>query len=122
MTEFEALEIAALMTSNAISSYTIYISFTFAYLTVAYLVGAKLSKIQALVASSLYLFAALSAILAFFANLEVYGMAISQAPLVRSLAPYLSPTFWKVYMLGLMSTGLLVSLFFMWDVRRQKKR
>ena len=41
MTEPEVMEMVNLYAGNGLTSYTIWVSFTFAYLTVAYLVGAK---------------------------------------------------------------------------------
>ncbi|MFT4564746.1 MAG: hypothetical protein ACI9BW_004516 [Gammaproteobacteria bacterium] len=54
MTESEALEVIAAFTSNAISAFTVYYSYTFAYLAVCYLVGSKLSNFQTIAVSVLY--------------------------------------------------------------------
>lgn len=58
MTEAEAIELIAIFTTNVIASNTIYLSFTFAYLTAAYFVGASLSRFQAIFVSVLYALAA----------------------------------------------------------------
>lgn len=45
MTEYEVLEIVNLYASNAMNSFSIWATFTFAYLTAAYLAGARLLKL-----------------------------------------------------------------------------
>ena len=60
MTEPEALEVMAAHGANAITSFTIYVSVTFAYLAATHLVGAKLSRFQCVGISALYVFSASS--------------------------------------------------------------
>ena len=63
MSESETLELISLYYGNAIDAFTIYISFTFAYLTVAYFVGSQLTRFQVIAASGLYMISATSAAL-----------------------------------------------------------
>lgn len=118
MNETEALEIVAAMTANCIAAFTVYITLAFAYLTAAYFVGSKLSLFQVLVATGMYIVAAGSCVLALYGSLEGYEVAIRQVPSLAPLPPILNPVFWKLYMMPVMMAGLLVSLAFMWDVRR----
>lgn len=46
MSEAETLELISLYYSNAIDAFTVYIFFTFAYLTIAYFVGSSLTRFQ----------------------------------------------------------------------------
>ena len=54
MTEAEALELIPLYVDIAVTSFSVYITITFAYFTLSYLIGAKLSIFQAIAVSSLY--------------------------------------------------------------------
>ena len=59
MSEAEALEVMSDFAANVATYFTMFVSFTFAYLTVAYLVGRSLSRFQCIAASALYIIAAL---------------------------------------------------------------
>ncbi len=54
MTEPDAIEMVNFYASNALESFSIWVSITFAFLTVAYLVGSKLSKTQVRIICPLY--------------------------------------------------------------------
>ena len=54
MTEAEAMELLLACVSNTISGFTVNISFTFAYLTAAFFVGARLTLFQTIAVSCLY--------------------------------------------------------------------
>ena len=58
MAEAELWELIAVHAANAMSAFNIYLTVTFAYLVAAYLVGAKLSKLQTGFISGLFIFAA----------------------------------------------------------------
>ena len=57
MTEPEVMEMVNLYANNSMGCFSLWVSFTFAYLTVAYLIGDKLSSIQLYIISSLYVLA-----------------------------------------------------------------
>ena len=54
MNESEVLEAINLHAANGISSFTIFLSFTFAYITAAYLAGEKLTTLQVSIISCIY--------------------------------------------------------------------
>ena len=58
MSEAEFLEIINLHAGNAITSFTVYVTFLFGYMTAAYFVGAKLSLLQVTIVSLIYTLAA----------------------------------------------------------------
>lgn len=64
MTEAEMFEMAAIYIDNSMTIFNTYVSITFAYLAVAYLVGNKLSRLQAAVVTGLYLLTVAGAIAA----------------------------------------------------------
>jgi hypothetical protein len=122
MSEAEAFEAAAAWSSSALQSFTIYISFTFAYLTVAFMVGSRLSRFQSLAGSVLYVFAALSGLMSMITDLGMLEIALKSSPSEVSDVAFASGEFWQLYMVGLMLAGIFISLYFMWDVQRQKPK
>jgi len=120
MTEAEAFEAAAAWSSSAIASFTIYVSITFAYLTVAFVAGRRLSRFQTLVVSALYVFAATSGVMSTITDLGMLEIAIEHSPAAVADVPFTSEGFWQGYQAVLMIVGILISLYFMWNVRQQK--
>jgi len=121
MTEAEAFEMAMMAEANGITSFTIYISFTFGYLASAYIVGKKLSLPQSIIVSALYVFSALCALLNVMSDLDYISKAWSYAPRVNPEGVINDPEAWKLYMCILLTSGILASLYFMWSMRRDSR-
>jgi hypothetical protein len=90
----------------------------FGYLIVAYLVGAKLTRVQAAILTTLYLFwiFRLVAVLNF-----IWTAAQNTLDEMRKISPDFNPgtpSIWGVY--GLLLCLTLGSLYFMWTVRHPK--
>jgi hypothetical protein len=117
MTEAESLEIVAIYIQNAHSAFSIYVTVTFSYLATAFFVGSKLKPYQAVVATGLYVYAAVSAILAEVANIQVWSAAASQSTVLNSVS-LIDAELWIYMNTALMSFGVLASLYFMWQVTR----
>ena len=73
MTEADALEVAGIFAGNALNAFSVYISFTTAYLVAAYYVGARLTSFQSLAVSGLYLVASTAYMLALVMNVGLTG-------------------------------------------------
>jgi len=58
MTEAEAIETLSILGANGATYFTLFTTFTFAYLTVAYFVGASLTRFQCIAVSAIYFFTA----------------------------------------------------------------
>ena len=120
MTEAEALEVAGIFAGNALTAFSIYISFTIAYLVAAYYVGKSLTPFQARAVSGLYLLSSIAPMLAQITHTTVYGSAMA-ASHIGSATPLSSGLFWNVGLTLLMCGGIVVSLIFMRQVRHPKK-
>ena len=116
MTEAESLELAATFTANASTNFTIFISFTFAFLATAYFVGKNLSRFQFFAASGMYAVAAGSAATSCVGWLQAFDAIMESKPTF----PNLQRGVWVGGMSVLFAAGLLVSLYFMWDVRKSR--
>ena len=120
MTETEALELFAVYGSNAMTAFTVFISFTFGFLATAYFVGSQLTPLQALVASGLYAISAGSATLTHVVYIHIMFTILKNTPNIAQDYWLLNGAFWWWAMAFIQGGGILVSLYFMWSIRRPK--
>jgi hypothetical protein len=118
MTEPEVMEMVNLYAGNAMSSFSLWVSFTFAYLTVAYLVGTKLSNVQLYIVSSLYIITGGGFALAAVTYTQSFTALNSTYPDFRPTELWLIP--WTLFSSAMLIGGMLASLYFMWDIRHPK--
>ena len=118
MTEAEALETAAAFSANALTSFTVYISFTFAYLTAGYVAAVNFTKFQLLVGSGLFVASAGSAGVSCVASSDAMMTILTSYPSVLDNQISWSIP-WAAVMSVVLSAGLLISLYFVYDLRRR---
>lgn len=118
MTEPEVIEMVNLYASNSMGSFSLWVSFTFAYLTVAYLIGGKLSSIQLYIISALYVLAGGAFAFAAVTYTESFSALNSSYPEFSPTGLWLFP--WTLASSLILIGGMLGSLYFMWDVRHPK--
>ena len=121
MSELEAVEAVSELLANAISAFTVYFSFTFAYLTACYLVGRSLSKFQAVAVSALYVATATITGLTVYGNQQAIGEVQSSYPsnVINQLIIF-DIDIWHGISAVLFIAVVLVSLYFMYNVRTSK--
>jgi hypothetical protein len=117
----EASEAMAMWVANVIESFSVYLTVTFAYLTVAYLAGKKLSGFQVLVISVLYTSAAGISLLSCINQLIFYTAIANEIDSAIAAVPLISGETWIYAISPLLIVGVLVSLLFMWNVRHPKR-
>ena len=120
MTEAEALELYAMYISNAMTAFTIYISFTFAYLVTAFYVGFKLTRFQVIVAGGIYVISAGSITLSLIGNLQASESILNATTTVIDELALHRNGLWVSTMSLILTLGIIVSLYFMWSVRNPK--
>ena len=120
MNEGDMIEAAAAAIANSMAAFTVYITFTFGFLATSYIVGSKLERFQALTVTGLYVIAAgystiimVAWLQAFFAITEVKASALDTILLMQR-------GYWVLGTIVIQSMGILVSLYFMWNVRLSK--
>ena len=119
MTEAETLEAVALYGDNAIGTFSLYISIIFAYLTVAYFVGAKLSRFQTIVVSGLYIAASAIVMVANIATIQAWTSVVATNPTILNTLRLYTLKWLPTYMAILLTLGIVVGLYFMHDVRKR---
>jgi hypothetical protein len=115
----EANEVGAMWIDNAFTAFSIYLTITFAYLTIAYLAGKDLSRFQVFSVSTLYIAGAFISLLSCIDNLNFLNAVLQQSEALQFATP-LPTEFWIYYIAPLLIVGVFVSLYFMWDVRHPK--
>ena len=123
MQEAELFELVFIAGATAMTAFTIIVTFTFAYLTVAYFLGSKLSRLEIAVVTGGYLIASFLSFAVVMAN--VSAMRVFQEELADSRV-YQRIVFFmdaRIYEAGIPVVYLLsvaTCLFFMWSIRRPR--
>lgn len=123
MTEAEALELVLFSVDNAIGSLSLFVSVTCAYMTVAYVVGSKLSRFQALAVSGLYIFTAGVFIITTYVHVRTWGelqRGVPEGITAMNNVALWNESFWAYYSTSACVIGMGICLYFMWDVRHPK--
>lgn len=120
MTEAEIIELMAVNGANAITAFTVYISFTFAFLATAYFVGSQLTPFQATVCSGLYVISAGAPALTQVVYIQIMFTILDSSPTILQDISFLNGTFWIWTMTILQTAGIFICLYFMWSVRNRE--
>ena len=116
MNEADALELVAIYGANGLTSFTMYVTFTTAFLVATYLIGARLTGKQAIALCGLYIFSALGVLGTLTANILVWIAVSASTRTVLDDIPLMSGQLWITYSVVSMGMGILISLFYMWSV------
>ena len=119
MNEGDAIEAAIGTAGVVFSCFAIYISFTFAYLMTAYFVGNKLTRFQVIATTGLYVIAAGFMALVMIAWTQALFAITDATATALDTVLFIQRGYWVETFSILLSSGLLMSLYFMWDVRHQ---
>lgn len=122
MNQADAMELTAIWSGLASTDFTIYITTTFAYIVVAYVVGSELTRIQTLIISFLYVWVAVIATLAVDSDFTWMQVSIEQLADKRLQEITYTGEFWKLPVTGFMICGIFASTYFMWNVRHSNKK
>jgi len=121
MSEAETLETLTAIGSASGSYITMIISFTFAYLTVAYFVGKDLSRFQCAAVTGLYIIGATLSGSAAVGYADLWVRLHDREPTIADEVWLFSTLGWVEILMVLQISVLFVSIYFMYDVRRSKR-
>lgn len=117
MNEIDFVEALNLHASNAMNAFTIFITLTFSYLTVVYIVGTKLLKVQLVLLSLLYFFWAVAFVLVAITHLQSLEALVAEYPdFIRSRGWYVP---WSYLGSTITLGGILISGYFVYNVRKK---
>lgn len=102
------------------TAFSLFVTFTFGYMTVAYLIGSKLNRVQLISLTTAYLLAAFTSALVGQANLtamrsmqqELQNSAAYQRTMFLDAEIYLA--LFPILCIG----GIFMSLYLMYDIRK----
>ena len=117
MTEPEVIESMAILGDGAVNVFTVFISVTFAYLTVAYFVGRSLSRFQLLAISGLYFVTAATMGATCVACVLAWEKLAPRYPSVLNDIPFFTIGIWHLVMACIFTVGIVVSFYFMYNIR-----
>ena len=121
MTEYELLDLVTSSEAHMGTQFSLYLTVISAYMIVAYLVGSKLNASQVTIASILMVFGAGGQTWGLYATLGKIQGYFSRKSELAPLSDYELDFAVNTYIwIGIMSAGILASLFFMWQVRQTK--
>lgn len=123
MTEYE-LHVQEILTATSLASldsFGYYLTILASYLVAGYLAGSKLSTLQTLTISILFVF---GAIVTAYTSFSYMSRAVELADVLESLHPgrfYGGQPSARNGLFGLQIAGIIASLKFMWDIRHPKE-
>jgi len=121
MTEAEALDLIVGFGANATSGFAIYISFTFAFLTLSYFVGSKLTTFQAIVVSVIYIIGAIGPAVSAYSHIRAIAEIQASRPTLLDGLFGWDQTVFLIWEPVLAAIGILLSLYFLYDARRENR-
>lgn len=119
MTEAEVIELSIGLGANAIASFSMFISIAFAYLTVCYFIGAKLTLFQTLTVSVVYLVGAGSTAVSIYGYLDAQQKLQDQYPGLMNTVLAIDISIWLVWLPIMILLIIGMSFFFMYQIRRE---
>lgn len=121
MTEAELIEAAMNAGDSTLGNVTAYLSVVSAYLVVAYVVGADLTRLQVFVINVLFVVFGFSFVFAIQTGLANHYLFATEILEYRpDYVVYTSPEVNKL-LFAIDSGGVLAALYFMWNIRHPKK-
>ena len=121
MSEGEAIAALTDIGETAATFFSLWVSVTFAFLTVAYFVGRSLTRFQCLAISALYIASAAT----FGASAQGYAeawvkMRCRVNTVFDDVAVFANVSFYGEAAIFILMGGTLLSLYFMYDIRRKR--
>ena len=110
MTEMDFVEALNLHASNGINAFAIYSTLTFAFLSAIYVAGAKLSKIEILLLSFLYLTWAVSFSMGAIVHMQSLEALLREYPSFVRTSLWYAP--WSIMGTAMTGAGIVICFFY----------
>ena len=123
MTEAEIFELVFIAGTTALTGYSLFITFSFAYVTAAHFLGSRLSKLEVSIISALYLLSALIFFSVTMANISAMGSLQQELAFSEVYQRVMFFIDARIYIVlaPIVSLGAVVlCYYFMWSVRHPK--
>jgi hypothetical protein len=123
MTEAEIFELVFIAGTTALTSYSLFITFCFAYLTAAHFLGSRLSPLEVSIVSAIFSLSALMTISVTMANVSAMGSLQQKLVLSEIYQCIIFFMDARIYIIvvPIVSIGaVILCCYFMWSVRHPK--
>lgn len=123
MQDADLFELVFIAGATAMAAFTFVVSFTFAYLTVAYFLGAKLSRLEVGVVTGVYLIASFMSFAVVMANvsaMRAFQEELADSPIYQRISLSMDARFYEAGIPATYVLSVVTCLFFMWKIRRKR--
>lgn len=123
MSEYELLDLVSAAIDSMYDSTTMFLSLASGYLLVAYLAGAKLTRVQASIVSALFLVGAMLqcwGLITYESAIEEYLIAKAEISPLTGYQQSILDGNAGTLIASAMALGTIAALYFMWTVRHSK--
>ncbi len=123
MEEAQLFELVFIAGATAMTAFTFVVTFTFGYLTVAYFLGRRLSRLEIGVVSGVYLIASFllfSVVMANVSAMRVFQEELAESRVYQKIAFFMDARIYEAGMPVLYLLSVVTCLFFMWNIRRPR--
>lgn len=123
MDEAALFELVFIAGSTAMNAFTFVVTFTFAYLTVAYFLGPRLSRLEVGVVTCVYLVASFlmfSVIMANVSAMRAFQDELRDSRIYPRITLFMDARIYEAGTPVIYLLSVATCLFFMWNIRRPK--
>ena len=123
MEEAELFELVFIAGATALTAFTFVVTFTFAYLTVAYFLGSRLSRWEIGVVTGVYLvasFLSFSVVMANVSAMRVFQEELAGSRIYQRIVFFMDARIYEAGMPVIYLLSVVTCLFLMWNIRRAK--
>lgn len=123
MNEAELFELVFIAGATAMTAFTFVVTFTFGYLTVAYFLGPRLTRMEVAIVTSVYLVASalmISIVMANVSAMRAFQEELAGSPVYRKIAFFMDARIYEAGTPVLYLLSVVTCLVFMWNTRRPK--
>ena len=123
MEEAEVFELVFIVGATAVTAFTFVVTFTFAYLTVAYFLGSKLSRLETGIVTGGYLiasFLSFSVVMANVSAMRAFQEELAGSRVYQKIAFWMDARIYEAGMPVIYVLSVVTCLFFISNVRRPK--
>jgi len=120
MSEADLFEALASWASNGVASFTVFISFTTAFLTACYFVGKQLTNTQAIVLGVLYVVSAGSAAMSNLTSFEAMKILMENQPSDLDESVFFNMELWMILGATVTVSVMMASLYYLYKVKTEE--
>ncbi|MBX9745463.1 MAG: hypothetical protein K2X34_01080 [Hyphomonadaceae bacterium] len=122
MQEAEIFELVFIAGATAMTAFTFVVTFTFAYLTVAYFLGPRLTRLEVGVVTGVYLIASFLSFAVVMANvsaMHVFQEELAGSRVYQRISLFMDARIYEAGLPLIYALSVVTCLFFMWNIRRK---